>query len=81
MLLATTAAVACLMLTPSAEARSIPPDAGASASKPTTGQATVLAVAQAAPTEDDEEDDEEEDEEEDEEDEDEDEEEETRGRG
>lgn len=76
MLLATTAAVACLMLTPSAEARSTSRPEHAVAVSVEAGDGAgdrFLSVAQAAPTEDDEdeEDDDEEDDSDDEEDEDE----------
>ncbi len=65
MLLATTAAVACLMLTPSAEARSTSRPEQAIAVSVEAGDGAgdrFLSVAQAAPTEDDEEDDEDEEE-------------------
>ena len=68
MLLTTTAAVACLMLTPSADARSASRPEQAVAVSVEAGEGAgdgLLSVAQAAPTESDEEDDEEEDDEED----------------
>ena len=61
MLLATTAAVACLMLTPSADARSASRPEQAVAVSVEAGEGAgdgFLSVAQAAPTESDEEDDE-----------------------